>query len=59
MLRSAAAFHRTEVQSSSEMKQITTRRSPRRHATSSRPPAHLSPLKPSAKLNIAIRLFKV
>jgi hypothetical protein len=58
MLRSAATFNRTEVQPSSEMKQITTRRPPRRRPTPARSSAHLSPLKPSTKLNIAIRLFK-
>jgi hypothetical protein len=58
MLRSAATFNRTEVQPSCQMKQITTRRPPRRYPTPGRPSAHLSPLKPSTKLTIAIRLFK-
>ena len=58
MLRSAATFNRTEVQPSSEIKQITTRRLPRRCPTPSRSPAHLPPLKPSAKLTTTIRLFK-
>ena len=58
MLRSAATPNRTEVQPSSEMKQITTRRLPRRCPTPSRSPAHPLPLKPSAKLTITIRLFK-
>lgn len=58
MLRSAATPNRTEVQPSSEMKQITTRRLPRRCPTPSRSPAHLPSLKPSAKLTMAIRLFE-
>jgi hypothetical protein len=58
MLRSAASPNRTEVQPSSEMKQITPRRLPRRCPTPSRSPAHLPPLKPSAKPTTAIRLFE-
>jgi hypothetical protein len=58
MLRSAATSNRTEVQPSSEMKQIPTRRLPRRCPTPNRSPAHLPPLKPSAKLTTTIRLFK-
>jgi len=58
MLRSAATPNRTKVQPSFEMKQITTRRLPRRCPTLSRSPAHLPPLKPSAKLTMAIRLFE-
>jgi hypothetical protein len=58
MLRSAATSNGTEVQPSSEMKQITTRRLPRPRPTPSRSPAHLPPLKPSAKLTTTIRLFK-
>jgi len=58
MLRSAATFHRTEVQLSSEMKQITTRRPPRQHPTPIWSAAPTLPLKPSTELAIAIRLFK-
>lgn len=58
MLRSAATFNRTEVQPSSEMQQITTRRLPRRRPTPARSSAHLSPPKPSTKLPFTIRLFK-
>ena len=59
MLRSAATPNRTEVQPSSEMKQTTTRRLPRCCPTPSRSPVRLPPLKPSAKLITAIRLFEV
>jgi hypothetical protein len=58
MLRSAATSNCTEVQPSSEMKHITPRHLPRRCPTPSRSPAHLLPLKPSAKLTMAIRLFE-
>jgi hypothetical protein len=58
MLRPAATSNRTEVQPSSEMKQITTRRLPRRCPTPNRSPAHLPAPKPSAKVTITIRLFK-
>lgn len=59
MLRSAATFNRSDVQPSSKMKHIATRRLPRRCPAPSRSLAHLPPLKPSAKLTTAIRLFKV
>jgi len=58
MLRSAATPNRTQVQTSSEMKQFTTRRSPRRNPTPTWSVAHLLPLKSSGELAIAIRLFK-
>ena len=58
MLRSAATFHRTEVQPSSEMKQITTRQLPRRCPTPTWSAAPPLSLKPSTELAIAIRLFK-
>ncbi len=59
MLRSAATANRTEVQPSSEMKQITTRRLPRRCPTPIWSAAPPFPFKPSTELAIAIRLFKV
>ena len=59
MFRSAAIPNRTEVQPSSEMKQITTRRLPRRCPTPTWSAAPPLPLKPSTELAIAIRLFKV
>jgi hypothetical protein len=58
MLRSAATPTCTEVQTSSEMKQITTRRSLRRSPTPNWSVAHLLSLKSSGELAIAIRLFK-
>ena len=58
MLRSAATFNRTEVQPSSQMKQITTRRTTRRRTTPGPSSAHLSPIKTSDKLTVSIRLFK-
>ncbi len=58
MLRSAATANRTEVQPSSEMKQIKTRRPPRQRPTPTWSAAHPLPLKPSTESPIAIRLFK-
>jgi hypothetical protein len=58
MLRSAATSNCTEVQPSSDMKQITTRRLPRRRPTPSRSSAHLSPPKLPTKLTTTIRLFE-
>jgi len=57
MLRSAASPNRTEVQPSSEMKQITTRPPPRRRPTPTWSAAPSLPLKPSTELAITIRLF--
>ncbi len=58
MLRSAATLNRTEVQASSEMKQVTTRRPTRQHPTPTWSAAPTLALKPSTELAIAIRLFK-
>jgi hypothetical protein len=58
MLRSIATFNRTDVQPSSEMKQITIRRPPRQRPTPTWSAAHPLPSKPSAKLTKAIRLFE-